>query len=1106
MSACDTLTPQPAPSPSLVLDLVDAEGSPSEWAPSSFITVPRSSTFAADVTSGKDLLQSAISSKDAETRKSSADAFAKLVASSGILAFAQDSDFAKTLNGALSAPGKKENHVRAGGIDVFSAILEASGKSSETVLFPCFQNLLNLSGDKSKKTRETAASVAKAFVAIVDKNSSKKLSQFLYTKGTHLAVANQTRLEILNDWVQNTASKEIQFCLAEALPAVANDVHDSDKVTLKNARDCLKWLVATCSNPDIVPLIPDLCKGLENLGDIGDTVYSLASTTFIQNVDSCTLAIMSPILSAGLAQKNSPVTKRACARIVENMAKLVEEPRDLNNFVERLLPMMEKARDTVADPEVRKVCGQACATLIKKADVSRSMTNNIDTSVTLALLKSATSRCSKNVTAQDQVIIDSILVHVADILVMLNQAENFDDTEWQSAVGPYFKLLISDSDASTLVSTLRTTAMSVREKAPEEEEKFDAEELCRCDFSLAYGNKVLLKKTKLLLHRGFKYGLIGPNDCGKTSLMRAIAGNNIDGLPDPDELRCVFVETDVQGELSDLSVLDYIFADPLLKDCGVSRDEMAITLGGLGFNKDSPADITTMVGNLSGGWRMKLALARATLLKADILLLDEPTNHLDTYNVKWLQDYILGLTDVTCLIVTHDSKVLDTVCTNMIHFEDLKLENFRGNLTDFVVKYPEAKSYFELVSTKFSFKFPSPGKIPGVNSKGKAIMKMSNITFTYPGVAKPQLTGVSVQVALASRVGIVGVNGAGKSTMIRLLMGELEPNKGSGDIYKHPNARVGYIAQHAFHHIENHLDITCNEYIRWRYKTGDDREALVKVTALVNKAEITAQKAKVDIPVYDSESSEWIILKKTVIERVTNSRQKNRKKGEDEFECDIGNNKRVYIGRKFLCENGWGKTLTQIDERIALRETQFARPLTLNNVTQHMSDVGLEAEFSTHIKIGALSTGQKVKVVLGAALWNQPHILILDEPTNYLDRDSLGALAGAIREFDGGVIMISHNSQFVDTLCPQIWHLEGGTLNVKGDADWMREANKIKISDKDELPDGGEMLDKFGNTVKIKNAKKKLSKKEKKARARRRKNRLKNDLEPLSEDESTEEE
>merc|ERR1712086_640631 len=133
-----------------------------------------------------------------------------------------------------------------------------------------------------------------------------------------------------------------------------------------------------------------------------------------------------------------------------------------------------------------------------------------------------------------------------------------------------------------------------------------------------------------------------------------------------------------------------------------------------------------------------------------------------------------------------------------------------------------------------------------------------------------------------------------------------------------------------------------------------------------------------------------------------------------------------------------------VDEKVAQRAGAFSTPLTNVNVENHLEDVGLDKEFGTHTRMAALSGGQKVKVVIAAAMWNQPHIVILDEPTNYLDRDSLGALAGAIREFEGGVIMISHNSQFVDTLCPQIWHLENGTLNVKGDADWMREANKIK--------------------------------------------------------------
>ena len=131
------------------------------------------------------------------------------------------------------------------------------------------------------------------------------------------------------------------------------------------------------------------------------------------------------------------------------------------------------------------------------------------------------------------------------------------------------------------------------------------------------------------LIRGARYGLVGQNDCGKTSLMRAISRNQLEGFPDPTQVRTVFVETEIQGELSDLSVLDYIFADALLRDCGATRQEMSDTLIRVGFEQSGPASIDKQVGRLSGGWKMKLALARAMLLKADILLLDEPTNHLD---------------------------------------------------------------------------------------------------------------------------------------------------------------------------------------------------------------------------------------------------------------------------------------------------------------------------------------------------------------------------------------------------------------------------------------------------------------------------------------------
>ena len=172
---------------------------------------------------------------------------------------------------------------------------------------------------------------------------------------------------------------------------------------------------------------------------------------------------------------------------------------------------------------------------------------------------------------------------------------------------------------------------------------------------------------------------------------------------------------------------------------------------------------------------------------------------------------------------------------------------------------------------------------------------------------------------------------------------------------------------------------------------------------------------------------------------------------------------------------GFGKLLKQVDEKIAAKATQLVRPLTQKFVEQHLDDVGLEPEFATHSRIGALSGGQKVKVVLAAALWNTPHIVILDEPTNYLDRDSLGAMAEAINSYEGGIVIISHNAQFVDQVCPEVWHLENHTLNLKGSYDWLESANKeaAKLAEqKDTYIDGS------GNEVKVEKAKKKASKAE----------------------------
>merc|ERR1712174_69952 len=204
-----------------------------------------------------------------------------------------------------------------------------------------------------------------------------------------------------------------------------------------------------------------------------------------------------------------------------------------------------------------------------------------------------------------------------------------------------------------------------------------------------------------------------------------------------------------------------------------------------------------------------------------------------------------------------------------------------------------------------------------------------------------------------------------------------------------------------------------------------------------------------------------------------------------------------YLPAKTLKKMGWDKAMKAMDMKIAQRAGLYVRPLSTKNVEQHLEDVGLDKEFGTHYRMSALSGGQKVKVVLAAAMWNQPHILILDEPTNYLDRDSLGALAGAIETYDGGVVMITHNNEFCSKLCPETWVMDAGHLETKGDAEWMLKQD-TKIDDQQQLT---EMTDAAGNKIEVKKAKKKMSKKEEKQLVKKIKAKLKNGEELDSDEE-----
>jgi elongation factor 3 len=884
-------------------------------------------------------------------------------------------------------------------------------------------------------------------------------------------------LKILGHYIDRVEKFDrdlLSACLPELVNQITEILYDTKVEVAELAEEVLRKAMKGITNRDLEPFVEDLIMTMKNRDETEETIQKLGGIVFVQTVEGSALSVVIPLMIEGFRTGKS-MTKRMCARIVSNMSKLVEEPLEAKPFLKDLIPVLGDAIDTIADPEAREVATKTHESLINmnqkaiQEETQKQFRRNTHISKEI-LSKLSMDNSNVNIT------------YCANIVSSLIKTRTTEKSEYMDELKPYLlNLGINVEQDSSLVDFLFEESQKVFSVADEEQEDDEGELLCDCEFTLAYGTKILLHNTKLRLKKGYKYGLLGQNDCGKTTLMRAIAEGSVDGFPDPEDVRTVFVEADIQGELSHLNCVNYVLEYPKIKELGATEQMVRDVLKQVGFSEGKAAgeggDCDDPISSLSGGWRMKLALARAMLQKADILLMDEPTNHLDVKNVKWVMSYINSLKDTTVIMVSHDSGLLDNCCSYIIQIDKLKLKLHKGNLSEFVKNHPEANSYFEFKASKFSFKFPQPCFLDGVKSRGKFLLKMDGVTFTYPGNSVPTIKNITVRASMASRVACVGVNGAGKSTMIKVLTGELEPTQGT--VWKYPNSRIGYIAQHAFHHIENHVNKTPNEYIRWRYAHGDDREGLDKVSMKLSEEEEATLKEPVEYT-FKTESGQ-IKKEKRVIEKLTGQRREMEgRKKEYEYETkwlDRSFENNSWLSAETLVKYSklYEKVLRIIDQRISNKENMASRPLTSQNVERHLGDTGLESEYASHYRIGALSGGQKVKVVLAAAMWDQPHILILDEPTNYLDRDSLGALAEAIEAYEGGIIMITHNDAFCRQLCPERWVLEKGELNTEGDIEWMEKAAKQEIG----FEQVEEMVDATGNEIKIKK-KKNLNAKEKK--------------------------
>ncbi|KAK9457098.1 P-loop containing nucleoside triphosphate hydrolase protein [Dipodascopsis uninucleata] len=899
---------------------------------------------------------------------------------------------------------KQSALIRESSLLAYTTLLKqfGSGSTAEAYFLPYFTMPYDLLADKEmtvKKAAQTAADIELSIYPTEAYTSALIPVLVEYLNSTAKWQSKVGVLKLLEKFVATAPSESLLHTYSEIIPVLTNCMHDMKAELSKAAKKTLLAFAAIIDNQDISSRIPMIIDTIEDPNSVPKTVLALSHVTFVAEVTEPVLSLLVPILDRALRQGySSQDLLRQAVIVVENLTRLVHNPREIKAFLPALLPSVKKVVDTASLPEVRELATKALAVL--ESSEQEEGKGRISSDGVLSEITIKGDKC--------------VLRYVAGLVSVDINIQDWD--RLKMLLPKYFPL--DREEANSLADNISEKYEKLLNPAAIDHDAEEGIEIVNTKFSLAYGGKMLLNKAYLRLYKGRRYGLCGRNGAGKSTLMRAIANGKLEGFPDKSVLRTCFVEHKLQGEEGDMDLVSFIAKDPELQH--VPRDEVADALAEVGFDEKRRAQ---NVGALSGGWKMKLELARAMLMRADILLLDEPTNHLDVSNVKWLEDYLTSHTDITSLIVSHDSGFLDTVCTDIIHYEEKKLAYYRGNLSEFVKVKPEGKSYYTLTASNLKMKFPAPGILTGVKSNTRAIVRMSNVSFTYPGASIKSLDNVSCALSLSSRVAIIGANGAGKSTLIKLLTGELIPQEGR--VEKHPNLRIGYIAQHALAHVELHLEKTPNQYIQWRYAHGDDREVHMKQTRILTEEDKAQMSKKIDIGDGKGPRNIECIV----------GRQKLKKSFQYEVKWVAHQPKyNSMITREKLLEWGFQKMVLEFDDHEASREGLGYRELSPPVIRKHFEDCGLDGDIADHVQMGGLSGGQLVKVVIAGAMWNNPHLLVLDEPTNYLDRDSLGGLAVAIRDWSGGVIMISHNEEFVGALCPEQWHVGNGKVLQKNTA------------------------------------------------------------------------
>jgi elongation factor 3 len=290
-------------------------------------------------------------------------------------------------------------------------------------------------------------------------------------------------------------------------------------------------MTAACDvigNRDIEHMTSHIIRSFTHPDEVPEIMHALAGVTFVQSVQSPALAMVVPLLMKGLRSRIT-ATRRQSAVIIDNMSKLVDDPIDAAPFLPLLMPALERAADAMSDPEARKVAESAAAQLNRLSalcEAAKAGNKTANKDLVLAAIKAKVP----SATPEQEL----ALSHVSGLCCSLMGLRKFSAEDW-SEISRYLAGVIGDSAAAqSVVDLLRPECKEmVKIVVVADDDDDDAEELCNCQFTLAYGTKILLHNTTMRLKRGHKYGLLGGNDSGKTTLMRSIANGSVEGFPDP---------------------------------------------------------------------------------------------------------------------------------------------------------------------------------------------------------------------------------------------------------------------------------------------------------------------------------------------------------------------------------------------------------------------------------------------------------------------------------------------------------------------------------------------------------------------------------------------